>query len=141
MDEIGRDMTRYLAVIEEDTEQGVFFASFPDAPGCVADGKTQDEALDSASDVLSEWVADERADGRSAPEPRSYAQLLEAGDLQPGAAVAWVPLLLDTGRLVRANISLDAGLLASIDEAATRRGVTRSAFLVSAAREKIRSGA
>ena len=55
--------------------------------------------------------------------------------------VAWVPLVVDTGKLVRANISLDAGLLASIDEAAARRGVTRSAFLVSAARDKIKAGA
>lgn len=136
-------MSRYLAIIEEDAEQGAFFASFPDAPGCVADGATQDEVLDNAADALSEWVADEVAAGRSTPPARSYAELLKSGDygLGQGAMVAWVPLLLDTGKLVRANISMDAGLLASIDEAAGRRGVTRSAFLVSAARDKIRSGA
>ena len=52
-----------------------------------------------------------------------------------------VPLLLDTGRLARANISIDAGRLADIDEAARLRGVTRSAFLAAAAREKIKAGA
>jgi predicted RNase H-like HicB family nuclease len=134
-------MTRYLAIIEEDTEQGLFFASFPDAPGCIADGKSQDEVLDNAADALSEWVADEIADGRAARPPRSYAQLLKSGDLGAGGMVGWVPLVVDTGKLVRANISLDAGLLASIDEAAARRGVTRSAFLVSAARDKIKAGA
>ncbi len=133
-------MTRYLAIIEEDKEQGLFFASFPDAPGCVADGQSQDEVLDNAADALSEWVADEIADGRTAPEPRSWAQLLKSGDLGSGAMVGWVPLVVDTGKLVRANISLDAGLLASIDEAAARRGVTRSAFLVSAARDRIKAG-
>jgi hypothetical protein len=35
------------------------------------------------------------------------------------------------------TISLDSGLLAAIDEAAAARGLTRSAFLASAAREKI----
>ena len=136
-------MSRYLAIIEEDEEQGLFFASFPDAPGCVADGKSQDEVLDHAADALSEWVADEIAEGRGAPVPRSYAQLLKSDeyDLGKGGMVAWVPLVVDTGKLVRANISLDAGLLASIDEAAARRGVTRSAFLVSAARDKIKAGA
>lgn len=136
-------MSRFLAVIEQDTDQGVFFASFPDAPGCVAEGATQDEVLDSASDALSEWVADELADGRDVPKARSYAELLASKeyDLDRGGMVAWVPLLLDTGKLVRANISLDAGLLTSIDEAAARRGVTRSAFLVSAARDKIKAGA
>ena len=32
---------------------------------------------------------------------------------------------------------MEAGLLAEIDEAARRRGLTRSAFLASAARDKI----
>lgn len=136
-------MSRFLAIIEQDSDQGGFFASFPDAPGCVADGATEDEVLDNASDALSEWVADELADGRDVPKARSYAELLASKeyDLGRGGMVAWVPLLLDTGKLVRANISLDAGLLASIDEAAARRGVTRSAFLVSAARDKIKAGA
>jgi hypothetical protein len=47
-----------------------------------------------------------------------------------------VPLIIGAGRAVQANLSLDAGLLAAIDEAAAR-GLTRSAFLASAARAKI----
>ena len=43
---------------------------------------------------------------------------------------------LDSGRTVRAKISLDAALLDAID-AAKERGLSRSAFLASAAREKI----
>ena len=50
---------------------------------------------------------------------------------------AGLPLVRDAGRPVKANLSLDAGLLAAIDEAAAARGLTRSAFLASAAREKI----
>jgi metal-responsive CopG/Arc/MetJ family transcriptional regulator len=46
-------------------------------------------------------------------------------------------LLIESGRSVKANISLDRGLLDAIDEAAKRVGVTRSSFLASAAREKI----
>ena len=42
------------------------------------------------------------------------------------------------GRLVTANISLDAGTLAAIDEGAAAHGLTRSAFMASAALEKIR---
>jgi hypothetical protein len=59
--------------------------------------------------------------------------------LEEGGVFAYVPLVLDTGRPVKANLSLDAGLLNAIDEAAERRGLTRSAFLASAAREKIES--
>jgi metal-responsive CopG/Arc/MetJ family transcriptional regulator len=48
-----------------------------------------------------------------------------------------VPLLTDAGRTVRVNISLDKGLIDQIDTAASARGLTRSAFLAQAAREKI----
>jgi predicted RNase H-like HicB family nuclease len=134
-------MTRYLAVVEEGED--AFGVYFPDAPGCTAMGGTQEEALDNATEALAEWMSDEIADGRPAPRARSYAELLKAGDydLGRGGAIAMVPLLLETGRLARANISLDSGLLADIDEAADRRGVTRSAFLAAAAREKIKAGA
>jgi hypothetical protein len=52
-------------------------------------------------------------------------------------AAAIIPLLLDSGRPVRANLSLDAALLEATDEAASARGLTRSASMASAAREKI----
>lgn len=58
-----------------------------------------------------------------------------------GAAIAIVPLLRDAGRPAKANLSLDAGLLQAIDEAAEAHGLTRSAFIASAAREKIKEGA
>src|SRR6202035_1658985 len=68
---------------------------------------------------------------------RSRADPEVAAALAHGAVLAIVPLVLDAGRPVKANLSLDAGLLAAIDEAAAARGLTRSAFLASAAREKI----
>jgi hypothetical protein len=48
-----------------------------------------------------------------------------------------IPVMIDDGRTVRANLTFDAGLLRAIDEAANLRGLTRSAFLASAGREKI----
>lgn len=137
-------MTRYIAIVEEDAAEGVFGVYFPDAPGCVAMGDTQEEAIDNAIEALAEWVADEVADGRKPPVPRSYVQLLKSGDfpeLGRGGLIATIPLLHETGKPVRANISLDAGLLADIDEAANRLGLTRSAFLASAARHKIKAAA
>jgi hypothetical protein len=59
-------------------------------------------------------------------------------DPSAGESLIMVPLLLDRGRSVKANISLDAGLLEAIDEEAERRGLTRSAFFTSAALDKIR---
>ena len=77
------------------------------------------------------------------PGPRSREVIRKdpdvARDLADGAALVIVPLVMETGRPVKANLSLDAGLLAAIDEAAAARGLTRSAFLSSAARDKIRA--
>ena len=54
-----------------------------------------------------------------------------------GSAAAIIPVVLDEGRTVRANLTFDAGLLAAIDAEAARCGLTRSAFLASAARKRL----
>ena len=136
-------MKRYIAIIEYAEEDGVFDASFPDAPGCTASGATEDEVMNNAFDALAEWVADERADGRTVPEPRSYLELLKSGEygLGKGGMFAPIPLVLETGTVARANISIDTGLLTAIDEAASKKGITRSAFLAAAARDRIKASA
>lgn len=115
---------------------------FPDAPGATAMAETPEEAIDAAGEALSEWMVDWVADGNEAPTPRSYVAILKSDEfpqLGKGGVIATIPLVLDTGMLARANISLDAGLLSAIDESAAHRGVTRSAFLAAAARTAIRA--
>jgi hypothetical protein len=70
---------------------------------------------------------------------RADPEIAEA--IADGAALAIVPLLLDAGRPAKANLSIDAGLLAAIDDAAEARGLTRSAFLASAARRRSKAEA
>lgn len=132
-------MARYIALI--DGKAGAYGVVIPDLPGCTAMGKTMDEALRNAIEAASDWAAEARADGAALPEPRRLETLRNerkvAAALAEGAALATVPVILDAGRPARANISLDTGLLAAIDEAAEAAGLTRSAFIGSAAREKI----
>ncbi len=134
-------MTRYVALI--DGEPGDYGAIFPDCPGCTAMGATADEALARGTRALREWMSDRVAAGLAPPPARSIGEIRSdpdlAEDFEAGALVASVPLLLDAGRSVRANVSLDAGLLEAIDEAARTRGLTRSACLASAARDQIAS--
>lgn len=135
-------MARYVALV--DGERGAYGVVFPDCPGCTAMGASLDAALINAAEALAEWVGDEAAEGRAAPVPRtveaarSDPEIAEA--VTGGAALVIVPLVIETGRPARANLSLDAGLLAAIDEAAAAHGLTRSAFLASAARDKIAAG-
>jgi predicted RNase H-like HicB family nuclease len=126
----------------EVTEDGEYQAYFPDAPGCTAAGATEEEVMDNAVEALAEWVADERSAGRAIPKPRTNLEVLQSGEyeLGKGELVAKLPLLLESGKSARANVSLDSGLLADIDEAAARHNITRSAFLAAAARDRLKAG-
>jgi predicted RNase H-like HicB family nuclease len=115
----------------------------PDFPGCHGGGATPADAVADATSALREFAADMLIEGEPLPEPRDMQLIINehrAEGGEPGAAV-YIPLLLDKGRNIRANISLDAGLLEQIDTEAKRRGITRSAFLARAARAKITEGA
>jgi predicted RNase H-like HicB family nuclease len=134
-------MTRYVALV--DGKPGAYGVTVPDLPGCTSAAASTDEALPRATEAVRLWAEDALADGEKLPKPRSIEALRADPDvaaaLAEGAALAIVPLILDAGRPAKANLSLDVGLLAAIDEAAAARGLTRSAFLASAAREKIKS--
>lgn len=134
-------MARYAVLIHTGDEE--FGVTVPDCPGCTAQASTLDEALSAAAEALRLWAEAEASAGRDIPKARVLEDVLDDADvkfeLRHGAIPAAVPLLLDAGRSVRLNISLDAGLVKAIDEAARARGLTRSAFLASAAREKISS--
>lgn len=135
-------MSRYIAIIEYDESENLFGAFFPDAPGAVAQASNEDEVVALATDVLSEWATDMALAGLEIPEPRSYATLLKSGEypqLGKGGMIATIPMVFETGRPARANLSLDAGLLKAIDDEANHLGITRSAFLASAAKAKIKS--
>ncbi|WEK05954.1 MAG: type II toxin-antitoxin system HicB family antitoxin [Candidatus Devosia phytovorans] len=136
-------MSRYIAVIDYDETEELYGAYFPDALGCTAMGVTEEEVVANATDALSEWVTDMVGDGQDVPEPRSYAQLLKSNEygLGTGGMIATIPLYFESGRSVRANLSLDAGLLQSIDSEAAHLGITRSAFLAAAARDKLKRSA
>lgn len=129
----------YFVGILDGTDE-VWGVRIPDLPGCVGGGRTPEEAISNATAALREVAAYRQTAGINLPPPRSVMEVLREEPLVQGEATVMVPLLLDAGRVVRANVSFDAGLLAAIDQAASERGVTRSAFLASAAREKIEVG-
>ena len=136
-------MPRYVALV--DGKPGAYGVVVPDLPGCTSGGKTVDAALRNAVEAVRLWAEDARAEGEAMPRARTIEVIRRDGEvaaaLVEGAVLAVVPLLLDAGRPAKANLSVDAGLLEAIDEAAEAHGLTRSAFIASAAREKITRGA
>ena len=134
-------MARYLALIEYDDAAAAFGLVIPDFPGCNAMGKTFDEVEANGIEALREWSTDHIAGGNELPRPRDIVELRMDpslfDDFTPSTIVVSLPVYLDGGRPMRVNVSMEAGLVAEIDEAARRRGLTRSGFLASAARDKI----
>ncbi|HEY7298993.1 MAG TPA: type II toxin-antitoxin system HicB family antitoxin [Xanthobacteraceae bacterium] len=132
-------MTRYIALI--DGEPGAYGVVVPDLPGAAGMGDTIDDAVASAIEGVRLWVETAIEGGKKVPPARPIEIVRKdkavAKALREGAVLASVPLVMNTGRAVRINLSLDSGTLAAIDEAANARGLTRSAFLASAARQKI----
>ncbi len=109
-------MARYVAIV--DGKPGAFGVVIPDLPGCTSGGLTVDAALRNAVEAVTLWVEDARADGEKIPKPRSAEKLRSDPEVADafacGGILAYVSLVLDAGRPVKANLSLDAGLLHAI---------------------------
>jgi predicted RNase H-like HicB family nuclease len=132
-------MTRYTVLI--DGEAGGYGVVFPDLPGCAAMGTTIDVALANAADALRDWIEVTLEEGGAAPNP-SAPEVLRTDPavrqaLAEGATLASVPLVRATGRPVKANLSIDAGILSALDAEAARRKLTRSAFIELLARHAL----
>ncbi len=129
-------MARYTALI--DGTAGAYGVVFPDLPGCTAMGKTMDDALSNACEALRDWASVTEEGGGKVPRPRNLETLRRDPDvkraLADGAGLATVPLVRETGKPVKANLSIDSGVLAAMDEEAARRSLTRSAFVEMLAR-------
>jgi len=131
-------MAQYFGIL--DGGNGAWGVRVPDLPGCHGGGGTAAAALEDAVSAARAWAEHQVAKGLALPAA-SPLEVIWGGGVEAGEVIVSVPVLLDAGRPVRANLSLDAALLEDIDRAAKARGLTRSAFMASAAREKILAGA
>ncbi len=114
----------YTAIVERGKHGfGVFF---PDVPGCVSAGDTEEEVFANAEEALSGHLAEMLRHGESLP-PRS-------DDIPSDPEVdeyCRIQVRVELpGKAVRLNITMDEGLVAAIDRVATNR----SSFLSEAAR-------
>ena len=123
----------YVAVIDKDVGSA-YGVRFPDVPGCFSAADTFNEIIPNAIEALSLFF-----EGSEIIPARSIVEVREevAEDLAAGAVLMMIPYIADRRRVVRVNLSLDQGLLDTMDEAARARGMTRSAFVAKAATREI----
>jgi len=59
-----------LTTFASGSEDAAFVVEVPELPGCLADGKTYREAVESAELIIQEWIDTAKEMGRDIPEPR-----------------------------------------------------------------------
>ncbi len=62
--------SKYEIIIYWSDEDEAFIAEVPELPGCMADGKTYQEALRNVEIIISEWIVTAKELGRQIPQPR-----------------------------------------------------------------------
>lgn len=98
---------------EEDGEG--WLITFPDLPGCMSDGKTQEEAIENGKDALECWIKACRDAGRVIPSP---------GDSSSGKFMTRIPKSLHSRLISRAKqegVSMNALVSSFIAEFLSRK--------------------
>ena len=62
-------MTHYEIIIYWSRDDEAFIAEVPELPGCMADGKTCQEALSNAETIIREWIETATELNHPVPEP------------------------------------------------------------------------
>ena len=120
--------TAQFTGIVERTATG-FSVFFPDVPGCVSAGRTEEEVFANAEEALSGHLSEMVRAGDDLPQ--------RSDDIPPDPEVdEYCRILVRVelpGKAVRLNITMDEGLVAAIDRVADNR----SSFLADAARQAL----
>ncbi len=61
---------KYEVIIYWSDEDQTFIAEAPELPGCAADGKTYQEALQNLEIIMQEWIETANKLGRAIPQPK-----------------------------------------------------------------------
>jgi len=61
-------MNKNEIIIYRSEEDNAFIAEVPELPGCMADGKTYQEAVSNAEIIIKEWIETAKELGRSIPQ-------------------------------------------------------------------------
>lgn len=65
---------RYSIVIQYDEIDNIYVASVPELQGCMAHGRTQEDALREISVVVEMWLEEARDLGRQIPSPLLFTR-------------------------------------------------------------------
>ena len=61
---------KYERIIYWSNESHAYIVEVPELPGCMADGRTYQEAVSNAEVIIAEWIETAEELGRPIPNPR-----------------------------------------------------------------------
>ncbi|MCX5873063.1 MAG: type II toxin-antitoxin system HicB family antitoxin [Deltaproteobacteria bacterium] len=126
-------MGTYIALLRKEKNSN-FGVDFPDFPGCITSGKTLEEAYNRASEALRFHIKGMLEDGNRIPHPISLSEIMN--DPTNVGATPFLVAVSDT-RTKRVNITMPESDLEAIDAHARKLKMSRSAFLLEAARRSM----
>jgi predicted RNase H-like HicB family nuclease len=62
--------SKYEIILYWSEDDRAFIAEVPELPGCMADGKTYQEALANAEAIIQDWIETAQELGRAIPVPK-----------------------------------------------------------------------
>jgi len=131
-------MSNYIAIIHKDSKSD-FGVSFPDLPGCISAGRTIDEAKELAQEALSLHIQGMLEDGEEVPAPSSLEDVMADPENSDAVAFLVVSAPESKPKAVRVNVTIPEDMLEKIDAAAKKRNMSRSSYLVQAAKTAMRA--
>lgn len=99
-------------------EGGGFLITFPDLPGCMADGATIEEAIRNGRDAFQSWISAWLDEGRPVPEPAFTPEDATAGEAS-GRFITRVPRSVHSRLTAKAKaegVSLNTLVVALLSE-------------------------
>ena len=130
-------MADYIAVLHEGKENiGVQFFDFP---GCITVGKDLEDARKQAQETLQFHIEGMKEDGDPIPEPSSLDLVKANPDYADADAFFVVTIPEQKTKSKRINITLPESDLKAIDEYSKRHDLSRSKFLLRAAKKALAS--
>ena len=115
--------------------------SFPDFPGCVSAGSTLNEAEDMAQEAPALHINGMREDGEPIPGPSDFETLVSNPEYSCAIAFLVISMPDQKPKAIRVNVTIPEDTLKRIDTVARKKGLSRSSFLVQAAKSAMKKPA
>jgi|GEM_PF-981096 len=125
----------YWAIVEKSTDG--FHAFLPDLPGATAAGDSVEEALRWLAEIAADHIRDGKERGGENPPEATKLEDIAHDPEAPEYGRVLLPVELPA-KAVKISVTVDEGILARIDRAASEAGTNRSAFLTDSALRHLR---